>query len=192
MDTEGGREAPGDFLLLDLAQDLWPDADRDHGGEHLGLFYYDFQVRPPSPWLGLGEFAYAIYGDHDWQTGLRTLDTEVRFGRGSGLEWSLDYRRDAVVEGAVGAGVRAALLGRWDLQASVQYDFDRGDYLKYGVGVVRADHDWSLLTSVTYDPYEDQLSFRLEFLPRFLGRARPRSQDWFADPVEADRFKVIR
>lgn len=173
------RGVPRDFLFLDLAQDVWPDADRDNDGETLGLFYYDLLIRPRAQWLPFDNFAYALYGDHDWRTGLRTLDTELQFGKVLGIDWSVEYRKDAVVDGAIGGAARAQLVGRWELQGRTQYDLQREDFLHYGIAVLRRDHDWTLVAGIDYDPYADQLSFRIEFQPSFGGLFRSDRGNWF-------------
>lgn len=163
--TPTGRQ-PRDFVFLDLAQDLYPDKARDNGGETLGLFRYDLLLRPRLHWLPFDTFAYAIYGDHDWQDGLRTLDTELQLGPLAGLTWTVDYRTDAVVDGAVGLGANTRLLDRWDVFAGSQRDLGTDRWLDYHFGLRRNDHDWAIELSVSYDPYEDQTTLRIEFQPR--------------------------
>lgn len=168
-DRGSGLAEPRDFLMLDLAQDLWPDAGRDNGGDELGLFYYDLLVRPRARWLPFQIFTFALYGDHDWDDGMRTLDTELRFGPLAGLTWTLDYRTDKAVDGAVGASASTQLFGRWDLVVSSLYDLQEDDFLTYGFGLRRNDHDWSIALTTGYDPFTDETSLRLEFQPRFGG-----------------------
>jgi hypothetical protein len=187
----GGGDHPVtyDFLFLDLAQDIWPDPSRDHGadpssgrvqgGGTLGLFYYDLRVRPRAYWLPFDNFAYAIYGEHDWQNGLRRLDTEIQFGKLLGLDWNADYRRDALVNGAVGVGASTQMFGRWDVYAATQYDLDQNSFLHYGGGLVRRDHDWSIRVGLDYNPFDNQVSFRIDFEPRLPGQTAPRQRDWY-------------
>jgi hypothetical protein len=182
----GGRQAV-DFLFVDLAQDWWPDADRDNAGDELGLFYYDLLVRPNARWIPFRDFAMALYGDHDWDDGLRTLDAEVRFGPLLGLDWFAEYRTDAVVDGAVGLGASTRLYDRWELWGGGQYDLDRDDFLEYGGQLVRHDHDWSIAVGVSYDPYADDLSFRVEFTPRLASLYRNRDRTHFG----SERFRGI-
>lgn len=172
--TPTGRQ-PRDFVFLDLAQDVFPDKARDNGGETLGLFYYDLLLRPRVHWLPFDNFAYALYGDHDWQKGLRTLDTELQFGPLLGCSWSADYRTDTNVKGAIGLGVSTHLFDRWDLFASSQRDIDADRWLSYHFGMRRNDHDWTIEVSASFDPYANQTTFRIEFLPRLGGFSGPRS-----------------
>ncbi len=180
--------APRDVVLADLAQDLWPNAGRDHQGEHLGLLYYDLQVRSEPTWWPLETLGVGVYGDHDWQNGLRTLDTEVQFGKVFGLDWSLDYRRDAVTNAAAGIGAHAALLGRWDVYGNFSYDFERRDILHYFGGIRRDDHDWSVMAGVNFDPFENIVSFRMEFEPHLFGRSTSRDRNWFG-PMPGDALR---
>jgi len=163
---------PRDFVFLDLAQDFWPDADRDNGGDTLGLLYYDLLLRPQMHWLPFEEFAFALYGDYDWDDGMRTLDVELTMGRIAGITWQIDYREDRVAESAVGLLGRTRLFDRWDLYGSSQRDLDRDVWLQYSIGLLRNDHDWSIAVSTNYDPFADETTFRLEFLPRFGGMNR--------------------
>lgn len=175
--VEPGAEAdvtPRDFLMLDLAQDFWPDADRDNGGETVGLFYYDLVVRPTVQWLPVETFALGVYGDHDWREGMRTFDTEVQIGPIGGITWTADYREDRVVEGAVGITANTRLLDRWTVYAGSQRDLQRDEWLSYTFGLVRDDHDWSISMSAVYNPFADETTFNLEFLPRFGGLSRGR------------------
>src|SRR5205085_752357 len=57
MEPVGAARETRDFLMLDLAQDFWPDASRDNGGDELGLFYYDFLLRPRAGWIPFETFA---------------------------------------------------------------------------------------------------------------------------------------
>ena len=169
MSTEKGAVHPHDFVLLDLAQDFWPDAQRDNAGESVGLFYYDLLLRPQMPWLPFDEFSFAFYGDYDWRNGMRTLDTELHFGPLAGLMWTVDYREDHVAEGAVGVRADTMLFERWRLYAGSQRDLAADVWLDYSFGIIRDDHDWSIALSTNYNPYADETTFRLEFMPRFGG-----------------------
>lgn len=181
-DTKGVAQRPPttrDFLFLDLAQDVFPDPDRDNAGEELGLFYYDFLIRPGAYWTPFETFAVGIYGDHDWREGLRTFDAELLFGPLAGLTWQLEYRRDAAVDGVVGLGAIAKLLGRWELQGLAQYDIEREDWLVYGTTIRRRDHDWTLEVGFDYEPFADQVNFRVMFEPDFGGLLRRNRNTWF-------------
>ncbi len=172
--TDAGRQ-PRDFVFLDLAQDFYPDKGRDNGGEPLGLFRYDLLLRPRVRWLPFETFSYAVYGDHDWQNGLRTFDTELQFGPVAGLLWTLDYRTDSLVDGAVGVGANTRLLDRWDLFAASQRDLEGDEWLAYSFGLRRNDHDWSIELVGVYNPFSDETTLRLDFLPRFGGFGGGRS-----------------
>ncbi len=176
-----------DVVFLDLAQDVFTDAQRDNGGDELGLFYYDFLVRSEPRWWPTDKLGLGLYGDQDWQDGLRTLDAELMVGKILGLDWSLDYRRDSVVDAAAGVGVAAQLLGRWDLRGNFSYDLGENEVLRYYAGLRRDDHDWTILIGANYDPYSDEVTFRFEVEPRLFGSGRPRSDGWFG-PLGEDRM----
>lgn len=172
--VDGGPKAPRDFVLFDLAQDYWPEADRDNGGDEIGLLYYDLLIRPRPTWLPVETLAFAVYGDYDWDDGMRTLDTELQVGRIAGITWTADYREDNVTDGAVGMSASTQLLDRWNLYAGAQRDLQVDEWLEYSFGLVRHDHDWSISLSAGYNPYSDETTFRLEFLPRLPGMDRGR------------------
>jgi hypothetical protein len=178
---ESGKKEPRDFVFLDLAQDLFPDEDRDNAGETLGLFYYDLLLRPRFSWLSLQTFALAVYGDHDWQDGMRTFDAEVQAGRIAGITWTGDYRTDSLVDGAVGLTASTRLMDRWDIYAGSQRDLDLDEWLSYSFGLRRNDHDWSILLSANYNPYSDETTFQLSFMPRFGGMGPRRDRFAGAD-----------
>lgn len=175
MDQSPTGRQPRDFLYVDLAQDVFPDKGRDNGGDTLGLFYYDLLFRPRQQWLPLETLTYAIYGDHDWEDGLRTFDTELQFGKVLGLTWTADYRTDSLVSGAVGLMASTRLLDRWEIQAGSQRDLERDEWLAYHFGLRRDDHDWSIQATVVYNPFADETTFRLEFVPRLGSFSSPRS-----------------
>lgn len=180
---------PRDFVFLDLAQDFFPDKARDNAGEELGLFRYDLLVRPQFAWLPFDRFAFALYGDHDWKDGLRTLDVELQFGRLLGIDWTAEYRTDRLVDGAVGIGGSTRLFERWDLFGSSQRDIDRDEWLAWNFGLRRHDHDWTIELTASYDPFAEEATLRLDFLPRLGSFNSPRGGR-FRDVGRADRFAV--
>ena len=54
------------------------------------------------------------------------------------------------------------------------YDLGTEDFLSYGFGLRRVDHDWSISTTVGYDPFTEEKSLRIEFQPRFGGLSSNR------------------
>jgi hypothetical protein len=178
LQTAGGDDVasrqPHEVVMLDLAQDFFPRRARDNAGEDLGLFRYDLLLRPEPGALPVDDFAFALYGDHDWEDGLRTLDAELRFGPLAGIAWTVEYRTDRLVDGAVGIGANTALLDRWDLFAASQRDIDGDEWLSWSFGLRRNDHDWAIELSAVYDPFADETTLRLDFLPRLGSFNAPR------------------
>lgn len=176
-----GRPAvPYDFVYLDLMQNVYPNAGRDNGGETWGLFEYDFLIRPRAAWLPFSTFAFGIEGEHDWQRGLRTFNTELRVGKIVGIDWIGSYRTDSEVSGAVGVGGATRMFDRWQLSANSQYDLEQKQWLTYDVALDRIDHDWTIRAGVAYDPFTDTVTFRIEFEPRLGGLLQPRDRSYFA------------
>ncbi len=184
--TDEGR-GPRDVVFLDLAQDLFPDDSRDNGGDTLGLFFYDLLLRPELAWLPFDDFAIAVYGDLDWQRGMQTLDTELQFGRVLGCDWTIEYREDTLVDGALALAASTELFDRWSLNAGSQRDLERDEWLAYSFGLQRDDHDWSIALSAVYNPFSDETTFRIEFLPRLGGLNQPR-RDRFGGADQRDRY----
>ncbi|HEB52923.1 MAG TPA: LPS-assembly protein LptD [bacterium] len=163
----GADRGPRDFVYVDLAQDVYPNANRDNAGDSLGLFFYDVLLRPNVQWLPFDEFALAVYGDLDWQRGMRTFDTELQFGQVFGIDWALEYREDYLYDGAAGIGAATRLFDRWTLGANVLRDLETDRWLAYNFRLQRDDHDWSLVLSANYNPFVEEVTFRIEFVPRF-------------------------
>jgi hypothetical protein len=186
-DDEDAPSQPRDFVYLDLAQDFLPNSSRDNRGEELGLFYYDLLLRPDVKWLPFEKFAFAVYGDIDWARGMQTLDTELQFGKVLGIDWTVDYREDRTVEGAIGLAGRAKIYDRWVVFASAQRDLEQDEWLTYVGGLRRNDHDWSIALIAAYNPFVDDTTLRIEFTPRFGGQ-KSRRNDRFDGSVSDTRY----
>lgn len=180
-DATADKDLPRDVVYFDVAQDFFPDAARDNAGEDLGLFRYDFLVRPRLRGLPCERVGFGVYGDHDWQEGLRTLDTELQLGPILGLDWTASYRTDAAVDGAVGLMASAQLIDRWDVFAGSQRDLDRDEWLSYRGGLRRIDHDWVIEAGAAYNPFSDQVTFTIDFLPRLGSFSSPRNSRFRGD-----------
>lgn len=166
-----------DFVFLDLTQNVFPYKERDNDGEQLGLFEYEFLIRPRAYWIPYETFAYAVEGEQDWETGMRTFNTELRVGKIAGLTWTADYRTDEVVDGAVGLGASAVTMERWQLFGGGQYDLEGDEFRSWTFGMDRLDHDWTIRAVLEYQPYSDEVVFAVEFLPRLFGSGRTRQRD---------------
>lgn len=180
-DANADKNLPRDVVYFDLAQDMFPDAARDNGGQDIGLFRYDLLVRPRLRGLPFERVGFGVYGDHDWQEGLRTLDTELQLGPILGLDWTANYRTDAAVDGAVGLTASAQLLDRWSVFGGGQRDIERDDWLNYGGGLRRIDHDWIIEASASYNPFADQVTFLIDFAPRLGSFSSPRNSRFNGD-----------
>jgi lipopolysaccharide assembly outer membrane protein LptD (OstA) len=135
-------------------------------------------VRPNPTGLPVKNLTYAIYGDHDWKQGLRTLDTELAIGPIGGINWTIDYRTDSVVQGAVGVTGSTRWFERWDVFGGTQRDLERKLWLSYMFGVRRNDHDWSIEAYLVYNTFTEQTSFNIDFVPKlgaFAGAQRDRN-----------------
>ncbi len=185
VDTPDGRQ-PRDFVFFDVAQDLLPNKERDNQGDLLGLFFYDLLLRPNVSWLPFDDFAFAWYGDLDWQRGMQTLDTELSFGKVLGLDWAVEYREDKQFEGVLGVGARTEFYDRWTVFGRAQRDLERDEFLAYSCGLRRRDHDWIIGVTAAYNPFQDEVTFRLDFQPTFGGMRSRRNR--FGGAVANDRF----
>ncbi len=185
VETDGVR-APQDFVFVDLAQDVLPNSARDNNGDVLGLFFYDVLLRPNVSWLPFENFALAHYGDLDWDRGMQTLDTELTFGPVAGMDWVVEYREDARFDGVLGLGARTQVFDRWNLFAQAQRDLERDEFLRYSAGIQRRDHDWILGVSAAYNPFVDEVTFRVDFQPTFGGMRGRRNR--FGGAAVSDRY----
>ncbi len=70
--------------------------------------------------------------------------------------------------------------------AGSQRDLDRDEWLAYRFGLQRIDHDWSIQATAVYNPFADETTFRLEFVPRLGSFSSPRSSRFggFAGPED--------
>ena len=186
--TPNGRQ-PRDFVSVDFAQDLLPNSERDNRGEELGLFFYDVLLRPTADWLPFDNFAVGVYGDIDWARGMQTLDTELQFGEVLGLDWTVEYREDTTVDGALALACKTNLFNRWSLYGRAQRDLERDEWLAYVFGLRRNDHDWTIGFTAVYNPFVDETTFRIEFEPRF-GRSKRSRLNRFggSDMGNSSRF----
>lgn len=184
---ENAASQPRDFVFLDLAQDFLPNSSRDNRGEDLGLFYYDMLLRPDVEWMPFERFAFAVYGDIDWARGMQTFDTELQFGKVLGIDWTVEYREDRTVEGAIGLAGRAKIYDRWVVFGSAQRDLEQDEWLSYVGGLRRNDHDWSISLTAIYNPFINETTFRIDFTPRFGGR-KSRRNDRFDGSVSDTRY----
>ncbi len=165
-------------LWLDLAQNFLPNSERDNQGEVLGLLEYEFIIRTSSNWSPLPNLKFLVEGEHDWETGMRTLNTAARFGEILGLNWIADYRTDSLQNGTVGYGAFAKLFQRWTALGFSQFDLERDDTLNYVFSLQRNDHDWLLAFDVSYDFITDDAKFNVNFEPIFGGIFRPRTRHY--------------
>ena len=169
-----------DAVWLDLAQTVFPSEDRDNAGHGLGLLEYELIVRPQFRWLPVPNLALLCEGEHDWDDGMRTFNTGVRFGKVLGLDWFTEYRTDFSADGTIAYGAGTNVAGRWDLLGSAQYDLERDENLNYSVFLARLDHDWRIRVGVTFDVVTDDTSFFVMFEPSFGGLFRPRDTGYIA------------
>ncbi|MCC6671257.1 MAG: hypothetical protein IT458_09355 [Planctomycetes bacterium] len=186
-DRRGGRDRTEvrDFLWLDLAQNLFPRADRDNAGDELGLFEYELIVRPEIPWVPLPNPRLLAEGEIDWNAGeQRTFNTGLAFGPVAGIDWNAEYRWDQVSKGVIGYGASAKVLGRWVLGGGSQYDIERSEALNYAASLIREDHDWRIRFELSYDRINDETSFTVNFEPTLGGLVRPRGDRY----VGSDRL----
>ena len=171
---------PREIVMLDLIQNVFPNADRDNGGEHLGLLEYELDWQPGLHLVPLQVFKLMVEGDHDWQQGMRTFDVELLFGKVGGIYWNAEYRTDQFVDGAVGFGASTQMFGRWDVGGGARYDLQSDDFLSYSAALTRRDHDWQITLSLSYHPlHTDEVTFRLDFTPRLPGQIKPRQHEWY-------------
>ncbi|MEC8253275.1 MAG: hypothetical protein VX044_08690 [Planctomycetota bacterium] len=186
MDGEGASRQPRDFVFVDLAQDLLPNSERDNDGETLGLFFYDVLLRPTVDWLPFETFAVAHYGDLDWEQGMQTMDTELTVGPIAGFDWAVEYREDSLFDGVLGLGARTTIFDRWTVFGRAQRDLQRDEFLNYSFGLRRRDHDWIIGLTAAYNPFIEEVTFRLDFQPTFGGMSGRRNR--FGGAVANDRM----
>ena len=172
---------PEDFIWLDLAQTLYPDAGRDNSGDTLGLFEYELILRADVPWFPLPNPRFLFEGERDWDTHTwRTANFGVAVGPVLGIDLRGEYRTDSTERGQIGYGGSTSVFQRWILNGGTQYDLDRHRTNNYSTEIVRMDHDWRIHFRLTYDNVSGSTSFTVEFEPTVGGFFRPRRQNFIA------------
>jgi hypothetical protein len=173
-----------DFLWLDLAQTVYPLADRDHDGEALGLFEFELLYKPDAPLIPIPGLRFLFEGEWDWSAdAYQTNNVGTAFDPFPGSTCVLEWRRGADGDGTVDGTYTSRVAGRWELGAGGQYDLDREETLSYRLGLARHDHDWVLRFSVVFNEIEDDRTFSIQFEPRIGGIHRaPRGRYLAGDP----------
>ncbi len=180
-DRKTGSTDSNDFFWLDLAQNFKPNADRDNGGEQLGLTEFEAILRPSPDWVPVGEFQFLVEGEHSWlDNRLRTFNT---FGllHAIGINWFAEYRTDITERGTVGYGVNAPIRRRWAINVSSQYNLTLKENNNYAVSLSRQDHDWRVQFGINYDNISGDTSFQMYFEPTFGGLFTRTRHDAFSD-----------
>lgn len=176
--SRGERPAlRNETIWLDLAQNFKPIADRDNGGEVLGLGEYELVLRPGFDWP-LPNLKLFVEGEHDWKLhDERTFNVGTQFGKVAGVDWTVEYREDRTRKGILIAGGSAEVWHRWLLSGGSGYDLEGDDVLWYQTVLARRDLDWSVFLGVTYDNLNAETSFFLRFEPTLGGFVQGRSRD---------------
>lgn len=185
--VEGGDAQIREDVWLDLAQNVLPTADRDNGGDALGLFEFELLVRSVrlADDVSLG---FLVEGEQNWNTQeLRTLNLYTELTTGD-VSWLLQYRTDEVEDGLFGYGISLPIRRRWQVQGTAGYDIARNRSAYYSASLVRNDLDWRLIFGLNYDVVTDDTTFIVDFEPRLGGLAEMRER-WGVSGYEYGRSR---
>lgn len=168
-----------EFLWIDLAQNFFPIADRDNGGDVLGIAEYEVIWRPQPSWIPVKNLSFLFEGEHDWNNDrARTFNSLVRFGPVANINWYAGYRTDYLVDGQLIYALSTDLFGRWTLVGSGSFDLQQDEQLYYNATLVRRDHDWVITVGLNFDVIQNDTTFRIDFEPLFGGLSRRRQSEF--------------
>ena len=89
-------------------------------------------------------------------------------------------------DGVLGLGARTTIFDRWTVFGRAQRDLQRDEFLNYSFGLRRRDHDWIIGLTAAYNPFIEEVTFRLDFQPTFGGMSGRRNR--FGGAVANDRM----
>ncbi|MEZ5966618.1 MAG: hypothetical protein R3F56_22465 [Planctomycetota bacterium] len=165
-------------IWLDLAQNFKPNRNRDNEGEFIGLTEYELILRPGLDWP-LPNLRLFVEGEYDTKRhDNRTFNVGTRFGKVLGVDWSVEYREDALRDGVLIGGGGATVWTRWDVAAGSSYDLDRKETLNYFASLSRRDLDWTMRLGLIYNNLRGETSFFIRFEPTLGGFASPLNREF--------------
>ena len=172
-----------DLLWLDLTQRIHPIAGRDNNGKHLGLFEFEAIAQGGAGWLPLPNLRLVFEGERDWNKNeFRTRNIGMNFGMS---KWQINGRlRDGKDgDGTTSWGMNVKFWRRWNVSFGVQWDLEKKEVLTKGLSLIREDHDWRWLISVSQNEITGDRAFRIQFEPRLLDLLKPRRQGFVGGDI---------
>lgn len=162
--TQDGDD-PGEvteMLWVDLAQNLFPDADRDNNGEALGTSEFEVILREAPDWIFPFPVRFVSEGEYDWmQEQLRTFNNYVEIQTGA-VRWFAEYRTDFTEDGQVGYGIVTPFRGRFRILGRALYSLDESRHINYTAEVSRFEPDYSISSGLRFDNIREELSFTFD------------------------------
>lgn len=160
-----------DFLDLDVELPVYPDADRDNGGETFGPVDLDLVLRLSPHVTVLCDFEYAFDLDE-----FEVFNGALGWVASAETQAYIGLRHFEDVNTAVIAQLNHRFSEKWAVSLGAAYDFQEDEFLDTKVVVRRIGHDWVFEIGVKVDVAEDETSVFFSLIPRFLfdNQAEPR------------------
>lgn len=168
-----GDSYADDVVFLDLVQRVFPNASRDNGGDHLGLFAWELIVRPGRGALPVPNLRFLFEGERDWnQDDFRTRNIGIAAGPNE-LNAAAEWRSGRDGDGEGSFYVQTQMFGRWTATAGLIYDFRRDDLTSTYLNLQRRDHDWTWVVALSRNENTNDTNFTFRFVPTFGGLLQP-------------------
>ncbi len=182
--TADGSEIFSDMVWIDLVQRLYPDKERDNGGNVLGLFEYEVILRPAGSMLLLPDLRLLFEGEYDWNLGgWRTRNMGMAFAPHAGATIAGEWRSGLDGDGNGSINYGARFWKRWGFGYGLVYDFEFSQVRSQSISMMREDHDWIFMVIFGQDEITGDRSVRFQFTPKFLGLGSGRNAYIGGDPA---------
>ncbi|MCA8969189.1 MAG: hypothetical protein KDC95_05375 [Planctomycetes bacterium] len=171
-DSEG-RSRYDDLVWLDLTQRFHPISGRDNDGHHLGIFAWELIVTPGRGWLPLPNTRVLFEGERDWVRGdYKTRNIGLATTFENQLTAAAEWRTGRDDSGTGSARVSFPAWERWLVTGAIVYNFERTGLDSSTVQLVRQDHDYDWIFTMTKNELTNDSSFTIRFRPTFGGLIR--------------------
>ncbi len=182
---EAGRKVPVTIMRADFWTTLYPNKDRDNGGDRLGLASFEVAWQPQDiPGLPLLGPTLSFEGDYDPNEGrFHTLKINAGAPVGKALLTG-GWIKGEDYKGWIYGNASVLLAARWETNLGLSYDLDRKKATGVTAGLRRHEHDWTIGLVFKYDEGENDYQVRFEFIPGEWMVKRRKTGYGALDPME--------
>ena len=178
-----GQERIIDWMVLDIEGTLFPNANRDNFGQHLGLLDYDFRWHLGDRLTLLSDGYADFFGDGLRMVTVGGLISRPERGR---LYVGFRYIEGPIESTVVHASLSYRLGEKWAGIAGTSFDLGDTGNIGQRLDVVKIGESALLRFGINMDQSRDNLGVHLSIEPRFLASRRfSRSSGIDLPPVGA-------